>query len=90
MKKRIYTRAFASTLMMWSLAILPLAAVAQHTSRCRRTGTKCRMTSSSAAMRRGEVARQFPLLNDNQTEAMSRVSASGSSLRSRGIPAECI
>ena len=68
MKQRYYSRAVASALMMWSLVILPLAAVSQTRITMPKNKYKVQDDVKLGRDASREVARQFPLLNDNQTE----------------------
>src|SRR5215217_1671869 len=69
MKRRFYTRAVTPALMILSLAILPLCAIAQQT-RITMPKNKYKVQDDVKLGRQAsdQVARQFPLLNDNQAE----------------------
>lgn len=68
MKQRYYSRAIASALMMWSLVVLPLAAVGQTRVTMPKNKYKVQDDVKLGRDASREVARQFPLLNDTQTE----------------------
>ncbi|HUR99083.1 MAG TPA: M48 family metallopeptidase [Pyrinomonadaceae bacterium] len=68
MKRQFYARAVASTLMMWSLVVLPLAAVSQTRVTMPKNKYKVQDDVKLGRDASREVARQFPLLNDNQAE----------------------
>ena len=68
MKRRNYTKAVTSALMMWSLVILPVAALAQTRVTMPRNKYKVQDDVKLGRDASREVARQFPLLNDDQTE----------------------
>ncbi|MEP7148106.1 MAG: M48 family metallopeptidase [Acidobacteriota bacterium] len=65
MKRRNYTRAVTSALMMWSLTLLPLAAIAQ--TRITMPKNKYQVQDDVKLGRDAsrQVTQQFPLLNDN-------------------------
>ncbi|MEO8573026.1 MAG: M48 family metallopeptidase [Pyrinomonadaceae bacterium] len=68
MKRRSYARVAASALMMCSLVVLPLAAVAQTRITMPKNKYKVQDDVKLGRDTSREVARQFPLLNDSQTE----------------------
>ncbi|MEP6703724.1 MAG: M48 family metallopeptidase [Acidobacteriota bacterium] len=68
MTRQFYARAAASALMMWSLVVLPLAAVGQTRITMPKNRYKVQDDVKLGRDASREVARQFPLLNDNQTE----------------------
>lgn len=66
MRTRTFTRTFASALMFCTLAVLPLLAQTRITMPKNKYKVQDDIKLGRDASR--EVARQFPLLNDNQTE----------------------
>jgi len=68
MKRQYFTKVIASTLVIWSLVILPVVATAQ--TRVTIPKNKYRVQDDIKLGRDAstQVTRQFPLLNDSQTE----------------------
>ena len=68
MKRQVYARAVASALMMWSLVLLPIAAVAQTRVTMPKNKYKVQDDVKLGRDASRQVTQQFPLLNDNQAE----------------------
>jgi beta-barrel assembly-enhancing protease len=68
MKMRNYTRAAMSVLMIWTMGAFPLAAIAQTRVSMPKNKYKVQDDIRLGQEASAEVSRQFPMLNDPQTE----------------------